>query len=276
MPIRLFLSICFCLSLGAATGQNSFIDSCLTKLEHSPAASRAERLLACARFFIGKPYVGGVLEKSPERLVIEPDAPDCLTFVEYALALTLAAESDTPSCSFPRIVQQIRYRNGKIIDYASRLHYTLDWSRENQKTGRLSDVTASCPAAVSATKTINFMSTHAASYKALVGHPDLLRKIEKAERSLSALPFSYIPGSAIASCESEIRPGDVVLFVSAVSGLDIAHLGIACMEGGKLTFIHASSDARKVIVNPEPLAVYCGKMKRMTGIMLLRINELTD
>ena len=256
-----------------ATAQNATINSGLDKLKASPATSRIERFHESARVFINTPYVGGVLEKSPEQLIIEPDSLDCLTFVEYALALTLAAENDASSCAFPHILQQIRYRNGEINNYASRLHYTLEWSRENQLKGRLSDVTAQCSGAVTTTKDINFMTTHVQSYKELVANPELIDEIKATEEMLSALPFSYIPCSEIDACENTIFSGDIILFTGTIPGLDIVHLGIACIENGALTFIHASSDAMKVIINPEPLSVYCEKMKRVNGIIVLRINE---
>ena len=56
-----------------------------------------------------------------EELVIRTDAVDCLTFVEYTLAQALGS-------SFTENLQKIRYRDGIIDGYPSRLHYTSDWA----------------------------------------------------------------------------------------------------------------------------------------------------
>ena len=242
--------------------------------EKAKLISRQARLHENALRFIGKPYVGGVLEKEPERLVVEPDSVDCLTFVEYALALTFADEEGGFVSSIKENLQQIRYRYNKIDDYTDRLHYTLDWKLENCKYLRLTDITAQCPGAVETKKKIDFMSTHAASYKQLSKNPQFIDEIRVIEERLSQTPFYYIPTEAIGLRPSVILPGDIILFTTTIAGLDIAHLGIVTTdEKGNFTFIHASSDAGKVIVNPEPLADYCKKMKRVSGIIVLRINE---
>ena len=245
-----------------------------SRQEKAKLTSRRMRLHSNARLFIGRPYVSGVLEKEPEQLVVEPDSVDCLTFVEYALALTFAEEEYDPEYSFKEILQQIRYRDGEIDDYASRLHYTLDWKFENSEYNRLTDITAQCSGAVQTKKTINFMSTHTTAYKQLSKNPQFIDKIRAIEEVLSQTSFHYIPAEAIGLRPSAILPGDIVLFTTTISGLDIAHLGIVTTdEKGDFTFIHASSDAKKVIVNPEPLSTYCEKMKRVSGIIVLRINE---
>ncbi|MDD6211380.1 MAG: DUF1460 domain-containing protein [Bacteroidales bacterium] len=265
----LFLFFLLSLPLQSQTG----IEQYITLSQSYKSSSRPERLLRNALLFLGKPYVGGVLEKEPEHLVIQPDSLDCLTFIEYALALTLANEcSDASPACFNQILRQIRYRNGTINDYADRLHYTLDWSMENCKHNRLENITDSFPS-ISVTKDINFISTHKELYKALAKHPGLLEKIKAAEQNLSRLLFSFIPEDSIPLCEKNIHNGDIILFTSTIPGLDIAHLGFAYHNGDTLSFIHASSDAGQVIINPVSLSSYCKKMKRIGGIMILRIKE---
>ena len=245
-----------------------------SRQEKAKLLSRRDRLHENALRFIGKPYVGGVLEREPERLVFEPDSVDCLTFVEYALAMTFAEEEYVFEYSFKDILQQIRYRDGEIEDYTSRLHYTLDWKFENSEYGRLTDITAQCTGAIETKKKIDFMSAHASAYKQLSKNPQFIDEIRKIEERLSQTPFYYIPTEAIGLRPSVILPGDIILFTTTIAGLDIAHLGIVTTdEKGDFTFIHASSDAKKVIVNPEPLADYCKKMKRVSGIIVLRVNE---
>ena len=64
-----------------------------------------------------------------------PQTVDCLTFVEYTLAQALGS-------SFADNLQKIRYRDGIIDGYTSRLHYTSDWIENGVRQGLLEDVTA--------------------------------------------------------------------------------------------------------------------------------------
>ena len=52
--------------------------------------------------------------------------------------------------------------------------------------------------------------------------------------------------------------------------LDISHVGVVCRVGDKLTFIHASTTQKKVIVNEAPLQEYVESIKRNSGIMIVR------
>jgi hypothetical protein len=58
--------------------------------------------------------------------------------------------------------------------------------------------------------------------------------------------------------------------VTDIEGLDVSHAGIVCREKGMVTFIHASSTAKKVIVNPQSISTYVGNIKRNTGLMIVR------
>ena len=55
-----------------------------------------------------------------------------------------------------------------------------------------------------------------------------------------------------------------------MKGLDISHVGIVCRERDMLTFIHASTVQKRVIVNEEPLQEYVQGIKRNCGIMIVR------
>ena len=56
--------------------------------------------------------------------------------------------------------------------------------------------------------------------------------------------------------------------------LYISHVGVVCRVGDKLTFIHASTTQKKVIVNDAPLQEYVESIKRNSGIMIVRPNVL--
>lgn len=93
-------------------------------------------MLRIGKTYLGTKYVANTLDQgTEEKLVILPQTVDCLTFVEYTLAQAMGS-------SFADNLQKIRYRDGVIDGYTSRLHYTSDWIENGVRQGFLEDVTA--------------------------------------------------------------------------------------------------------------------------------------
>lgn len=227
-------------------------------------------MVETARFFLGTPYVAGTLEEEPERLVVNLRELDCMTLVETTTALVRTLRAVTPSYeTFCLNLQEARYRDGSIGDYTDRLHYTTDWMYENQRKGCLKDVTAEIGGKPLDLQ-LSFMSIHPDSYKQLKGNPGRVAVMAAKEKEISARQHFYIPQDEINAHAGKIRNGDIVCFVTTVKGLDISHVGIICREGDKLTFIHASTSKKQVIVNEEPLQEYVQSIKRNKGIMIVR------
>ena len=116
----------------------SFI-SAMTFAQQQPAEltpQDSRTMLQIGKSYLGTKYVANTLDRDgEEELVIRTDAVDCLTFVEYTLAQALGS-------SFTENLQKIRYRDGIIDGYPSRLHYTSDWIENGIRQGFLTDVTA--------------------------------------------------------------------------------------------------------------------------------------
>lgn len=223
-----------------------------------------------AKFFLGVPYVGKTLEYEPERLIVNLREMDCMTFVENVLALAEASASGTPSWqTYLEKLQQIRYRDGKIEDYTSRLHYTSDWIYENEKKGLIADITKEI-GGVPLAMDVSFVSTHPESYMQLQSHPEYIAVMAKKEKEINSRQYYYIPKEEIDKREAQIRTGDIVCFVTSIKGLDISHVGIVHKEGDKMTFIHASRGKKRVIINEESLQDYVLGIKKSKGIMVLR------
>lgn len=228
-----------------------------------------------AKFFLGVPYVGKTLEYEPERLIVNLREMDCMTFVENVLALAEASASGTPSWqTYLEKLQQIRYRDGKIEDYTSRLHYTSDWIYENEKKGLIADITKEI-GGVPLAMDVSFVSTHPESYMQLQSHPEYIAVMAKKEKEINSRQYYYIPKEEIDKREAQIRTGDIVCFVTSIKGLDISHVGIVHKEGDKMTFIHASSGKKRVIINEESLQDYVLGIKKSKGIMVLRPQFVT-
>jgi cell wall-associated NlpC family hydrolase len=115
------------------------------------------------------------------------------------------------------------------------------------------------------------MSENYEKYPYLADNPDAVQQIAVIEKAINARTiYYYIPKKEIAQQQSLIKNGDIVCFTTSISGLDVSHVGIAYWNRNRLTFIHASTSAKKVIINPESLVDYCNASRTCTGIMVLR------
>jgi hypothetical protein len=162
--------------------------------------------------FLGTPYVGGVLDiPESEKLVIDLTELDCVTFLEYTIALSvMIKEHKTKFEDFCNEVKLLRYRDGVMNGYASRLHYFYDWIENNQKKGILQNITADIGGKPFVRK-INGMSVNRSDYPHLK-EDSTLDIIKRAEEGLSSMDKFYIPKSEIEKAEDQIKDGDVIAF----------------------------------------------------------------
>ncbi len=241
-----------------------------------PFQSKSKQLILqkTAEFFLETPYVGGTLDKNDtEKLVVNLRELDCVTFVETVMALTNSAVSGNFSFdNFVEQLQKIRYRDGSLNGYDSRLHYTSDWVHNNVKKNLLSNISKDL-CGVLETKTIDFMSSHQSAYNALKENDNMLQKIREMEKSVNARGgFYYLPKEKISSKAAEIPHMAMIAFTTSIKGLDTTHTGFAYKKkNGELTFIHASSAKKKVVVDEKSLSDYCKSQKSCTGIMIMKV-----
>ncbi|MDR0865578.1 MAG: DUF1460 domain-containing protein [Candidatus Symbiothrix sp.] len=231
-----------------------------------------ELMLKAAFFLLKTPYVAQTLEgNAEEELVVNLHELDCMTFVENCLALSRAAQYPFPDSDyFVRQLKYIRYRSGIIHGYTSRLHYTTDWIADNVGKGTIEDITYAL-GGKRFQPHLGFMSSHPDLYPGLSENSQDVEVMISIERAINQRnTYYYIPQNEINDKQALIKSGDIICFTTNLPGLDISHLGIACWNKGQLSFIHASSKYKKVIINPESLADYCGTIKGNTGIMVLR------
>ncbi|MFA6334802.1 MAG: N-acetylmuramoyl-L-alanine amidase-like domain-containing protein [Bacteroidales bacterium] len=227
-------------------------------------------VIETAKFFVGVPYVGYTLEIEPEGLVIDLQELDCTTFVENVFALAMTVKSrDLNFDNFCNQLRWLRYREGVINDYTDRLHYTSDWIYTNQHKGIVKDVSRRAGG-----ERIDFnlyiMSSNTDQYKQLKGKEDLINKVKAKESEINSRKHFFLPTDKIDINAKRIHSGDMLGFVTTIPGIDISHVGIIYKEGDKLTFIHASSTQKKVVINQVPLTEYIKEVKKNTGIVLVR------
>lgn len=224
--------------------------------------------------FLGTPYVGGTLEGVPETCKYDLSGLDCVTFYENSLAIARVIKKGELSLQdFEKELTFLRYRNGYIIDYASRLHYTTDYFQNNVQKGIWTDVTQKI-SGEKFEKIINFMSTNTQYYDALKYDSVMKDKIVDIENYLNNMERFFVPKNKVANIENFIKTGDIIGITSSVKGLDYNHTGIAFRdEKGVLRFLHASSTENKVIIDLR-LSDYLQNTKKHTGISVVRPNDI--
>jgi hypothetical protein len=225
------------------------------------------------RSFIGSPYKAHTLEVGDEEtLVINLREFDCTTFVETCLALTTTFKMGGYTFdSYQYILKRIRYRNGILDGYNSRLHYFTDWIYDNSINGYVKDA-SKIHGGVPYPNRVNFMSKHISAYPQLAKDSTLLPGLKAIEEAISARTAHYIPKEKLHEIEPYLEEGWIVAFTTSIEGLDVIHTGITVRNGEKIHLLHASSDAGKVIVSNETLIEYVMGNHLQTGVMLLKID----
>lgn len=231
-----------------------------------------DRVVAIGRWFVGAEYVPGTLEVTPERLVVNLEEFDCVTYVESMLAIARVLDEPTPTFdAFLRELRTIRYRDGVLAGYPSRLHYFSEWIANNEQLGIVRNVTQEL-GGIPLDEPIDFMSTNREEYPALQSE-EVLAQIRATERDLSARPLYYIPEDRISEVAPQIRNGDIIAATSAIDGLDVAHTGFAIWVDGELHLMNAPLVGKSVEISELPLAERMRRISGQDGIMVARPVE---
>jgi hypothetical protein len=233
-----------------------------------------------AERFKGIPYVAHTLEvNASEQLVVNTRQLDCTTLVETVAALTLCVRHDKRSWTdYLDMLQQLRYRQGELDGYPSRLHYFSDWIRDKEQMGIVREIQAGNPPFTAVQQvSVSYMSTHPQSYKALKEQPSLVAVIRQQEQALTGLKRRYIPKTGLQwdskALRSAIHDGDILAITCKKKGLDIAHLGFAVWRKDGLHLLNASQLHKKVVTEPMTLYQYLQKHPSHTGIRVVRLNQ---
>ncbi len=227
-------------------------------------------MVAVGRRFVGNDYTPHTLDPpGPERLIVNLREFDCVTYVESVLALGRVIRQGGDFRDFTDELRRIRYREGVIDGYTSRLHYFSEWIAANERKGLVRDVTAELDG-VTDDERIDFMSAHADAYSPLDGHPERLARIREIEERLSRRPRLFVPQARIGGIADRIRDGDIIAATSSVEGLDIAHTGLAIWRDGELHLMHAPLVGAVLEVSDQPLAVRITRIDGQDGITVAR------
>ena len=233
------------------------------------------RTLHFAKQMLGVPYVAGTLDgNEEEQLVVRTDALDCTTFVETVLAFCIADKrGERDFKGFKKALTDVRYRDGILNGYTSRLHYFSDWIRNNEQMGFVKECTSETACAQPKELWLDFMTTHVDSYLPMKKDASLVKEMAAQEKNWQGTVVSYIPKEKLdlSSDELKIKDGDVLALVTNIKGLDIVHVGFAFWKEGKLHLLHASSSAKKVIEDPKTQYESSKNTKAHIGLRAIRV-----
>ncbi|MDR1348587.1 MAG: DUF1460 domain-containing protein [Prevotellaceae bacterium] len=236
----------------------------------SPDNGYSELIPQIGKYFLGLPYVAHTLECENEVLTVNFLELDCTTFLENVVVIaTLAKSAESDFDSYVRQLKKFRYRNGEVDGYASRIHYFSDWIATNESRGFVKNVTEEI-GEEPYIKTINYMTQNREKYPRLADE-QTFEKIKLSEENLNKHRHYYVPKSKVAEIENKINDGDLIAITCTAEGLDIAHVGLAVRQNGRIYFMHAPMSGKQVAISDEPLHDYLAKRESNTGIMVARV-----
>ncbi|MGW9684741.1 N-acetylmuramoyl-L-alanine amidase-like domain-containing protein [Flagellimonas sp. 2504JD1-5] len=258
-----------------APKDSSLFISKMKELRQVEGKDLGDSLVFVGKSFLDIPYVEKTLEVGDtETLVVNLGGLDCTTFVENVLAFGLMLEKEQSDFTdFAKNLETIRYRNGILDGYPSRLHYFTDWIRNNEQKGLVRDITSELGGREHK-KPINFMGTHRDLYPFLEQDKNY-NAILKAEAELAKESLCFLAQDEIQSNEHLIQSGDIIALATSIKGLDVTHTGIAIREAdGRIHLLHASISG-SVQITKEPLVDYLKKIKSNIGIIVARPTLLS-
>lgn len=225
------------------------------------------------------PYVAHTLEPNDkERLIVNLRELDCTTFVETVTALTLCVRAHrTTFEDYCRVLQKIRYWQGRPPQYVRRLHYFTSWIEDNTTMDLVREIQGPNPP-FTAVQTVqaHYMTQHPDKYRMLTVNPQDIPMIREMEQRIEGKKYRYIPQHQLFNnrlLRNTVHDGDIIVIITNKEGLDTQHLGIAAWHSDGLHLLNASSIHHKVIEEPMTLRQYLFKHPSMPGIRIVRVNE---
>ncbi len=247
--------------------------------ENWRALPLGERTVTVGRALLGVPYRNYTLEIDDhvEAPSVDLLGVDCWTFFEIALGFArMLTVKDPPYApgDLLAMIELDRYRQGRCTGvYTSRLHHLEDWILDNERRGLVKDLTRSLGGVPMRGHYEREMTSSWRSSRYLRNNRELLPVIAQIEESISSRTIYHVPKARVASIEGRLRDGDVICISSAYRGGFTEHVGLAYRDSaGTLRFMHASKDARQVIVD-APLHQYLYRYAKFAGIMVARPLE---
>lgn len=231
----------------------------------------SEVIVQVAGQFYGQPYVAHTLETDgEEQLVVNLREFDCTTYVENVLALSFCFKSgQTDFTDYLEMLRKLRYRDGIIDQYPSRLHYFSEWLADNQKKG-LVKIVSNDLGDKKFDARVDFMTENRDRYDQLAENDVFVNEMAQAEDRISEYDLKYISANRLEEVSPKIKSGDIIAFCSSIDGLDVTHTGFAVHTDDGLYFAHASLGGEKVMLSDVRLKTYIENRDNVYGILVGR------
>jgi Protein of unknown function (DUF1460) len=234
--------------------------------ENTSTTQIGDAIVHFGKQHLGKKYLANTLEEGDDyRLILRNDVFDCMTFVEYSLACAFA---DQGKFDIEHYVCHLRYRDGKMNGYGSRLHYFTEWLIQAKQHGWLQDITSSF-GDQKLLPTVNFMSQNRSKYKSITTDA-IMNDIVNAEATINNQKLTFIPKDLVKNKLPLLQNGDIIGITTQTKGLDVSHIGIITILNGQPHLLHASTTEKKVVITKEPLYKYLLSNATQTGIIVVR------
>src|SRR6202048_16628 len=241
-----------------------------------------ERTVAVGKALLGTPYVNFTLEidNHTESPSVHLNGVDCWTYFEIALGFARMLETKTGNYTPQDLLAMVeldRYRGGRCNGkYTSRLHFLEDWIYDNERRGLVTNLTRSLGGVPMRGRYLNEMSRYWRDSRYLRNNRELVPEIRQIENKISSRTIYHIPKREVPEIESRIQDGDVICISGNGPEGFTEHVGLAYRDrAGILHFMHASKDARRVIVD-VPLHSYLYRYSKFAGIMVVRPKEVSQ
>jgi hypothetical protein len=247
------------------------VETILLQLKDDQKQETGLLVIKVGKLLLGTPYVASTLEVGgSEKMVVNLRGLDCTTFAENCLALARTIHKSNPTFNdFVEELKFIRYRDGILKNYPSRLHYFSDWIYNNDQKKVVKSVSKEI-ADIAIENKVNFMSNNPQDYPVLKTHPDFVKEIALQENVISKRETWYIPKNRFSEFEHSLNDGDIIGITTKMPGMDISHVIIAIRVDGRVHLLNASSKQMKVVISDETLEKYLNNYKSITGIMVAR------
>ena len=228
-----------------------------------------EVVQAVGETLIGTRYEDGLLDVGVEELlVVDLTAFDCVLYVENVLALARGiAQEDYSFAGYVANLEDLRYRNGALDGYCSRLHYFTDWIFDNASREHVTNITGDI-GGEALPKTLDFMTAHRDAYARLVSD-STFACIVGMEQAIQGRELFYVPQDRIEAVYDHLEAGDVIATATHIGGLDVTHTGFVYRtDDGGVGFLHASSTGEVKVA--DDLAAYVRSNDIQIGIIVAR------